>query len=66
MLATMSVDYLHRHFDVEANPCSPDHPDNPHNWFYGKFDYQLALWWPFKPLTLEAWYSKEEIERIRS
>ena len=34
-------------------------------WFYGKYTFQdfMKGW---KPLTLETWYTKEEIERVQS
>ena len=34
-------------------------------WFFGKYTYEMMLY-SDKPLTLEAWFTEEEITRIKS
>lgn len=41
------------------------HEDNALTWFFGKYTYEEMLY-SKKPLTLEEWYTKEEIDRINS
>lgn len=57
---TMSYTYNIRH-KLSSGECK----DDAYEWFYDKFDYDDMLF-SDKPLTLEAWYTKEEIIRINS
>lgn len=41
------------------------HEDDALTWFFGKHTYEEMLY-SKKPLTLEEWYTKEEIDRINS
>lgn len=36
-----------------------------YDWFDGKHSYEKMLF-SFKPLTLEAWFTKEELDKINS
>lgn len=39
--------------------------DSAYVWFYDKVSYNKMLY-SFKPLELESWWTKEEIERLMS
>lgn len=39
--------------------------DDAYKWFESKHSYTRMVF-SFKPLTLEAWFTQEEIEKIKS
>lgn len=57
----MSHDYALRNYKTEG----PDEVNKVWDWFACKWTYDEMLK-SSKPLTLEAWYTPEEIERINA
>lgn len=61
MLEDMAYDYNKRHIkEIEVEEI-----EKVYNWFVDKWSYKKLLD-SSKPLTLEEWYTKEEIERINT
>lgn len=56
-IAKMSYDYNLRHLLTDN--------DDAFDWFTGKHSY-LRLLFSFKPLTLECWFTKDELRKINS
>lgn len=53
---------------IIRNPKSLEELQNAldvYDWFFGKYTYDQMLY-SLKPLTLEAWYTKEEIKRVKN
>lgn len=42
-----------------------DSHDFSYKWFHGKYSYSQMVF-SFRPLKLENWYTKEELEKIRN
>lgn len=61
MLGDMAHDYNMRHI----NEIGIEDVHNVWDWFANKWTYDELLY-SSKPLTLEEWYTPEEIERINS
>ena len=61
MLIDMSCDYAIRNYKTEGI----DEVSKVWDWFANKWTYNEMLK-SSKPLTLEEWYTKEEIERINT
>ena len=55
----LSHDYNIRHIETYTDETCA------FRWFQGKYTYTQMVF-SFKPLKLEAWYTKEEIKRIYS
>lgn len=61
ILSDMSYDYAMRNYKTEGL----DEVNKVWDWFANKWTYDEMLK-SSKPLTLEAWYTPEEIERINA
>lgn len=59
MIIKMAHDYNMRHITERGKV------KNAHDWFTDKHSYE-ALLRSWKPLTLETWYTEEELTKIRS
>ncbi len=61
MLNDMTYNYAMRNFEI----LGIDEVNKAWDWFASKWTYNEMLY-SSKPLTLEAWYTPEEIERINA
>ena len=61
MLGDMAHDYNVRHIEQ----LTLDKVGEVYEWFADKYTFQQLLY-SSRPLTLEEWYTEEELKRIRS
>ena len=61
MLGDMAYDYNMRHIEQ----LTLDKIGEVYKWFADKYTFRQLLY-SSRPLTLEEWYTKEELEKIRS
>lgn len=59
------LDLASRHDARRIDDGTFKEEDNALLWFFHKYTYEQMLY-SDKPLTLEAWYTEEEINRIKS